>query len=151
MATAHSDVGPWRRDTNVGTVTREEESSLLNRKGLCPNCCRKGNTSRKEKERKLTWGTWCSTCLRGGREGAPAVSGTFRNDRLQSKSHSPLYSSHSCHSSPRATCLGDRWRRRPEPTDMRLKPREEGRSGGHRASSLTAHTSVQGTSTHSSV
>lgn len=53
-------------------------------------------------------GTWCSTCLHGGREGIPAEFGTFCKDWLLSKKHSPLYSSHSCHSSLRATCLGDR-------------------------------------------
>lgn len=65
-------------------------------------------------------GTWCSTCLRGGREGILAESGTFRKDWLLSKRRNPLYSSHSCHFSLRATCLGDRQRRRPAPTDMSL-------------------------------
>lgn len=97
--------------------------------------------------RKLTQGTWCSTCPHGGTEGIPAESCTFHKDCLLSKRHSPLYSSHSYHCLLRAMCLRDRRRCRPEPIDMHLKPREEGRSGGYHITALTVHTPMQRTDT----
>lgn len=110
-----------------------------------PNYCRKMNTSRKWKERRLTQGTCCSTCLRGGREGVPAASGTCRRDQLLSRRHRPLDSSHSCHSSPRATCLQDRRRRRPEPTGMRLETQGRRQIGWSVCASPTAQTFLQRT------
>lgn len=108
------------------------------------------NTSRTWKERRLTQGTWCSTCLRGGREGVPAASGTCRRDRLQSRRRRPLYSSHSCHSSLRATCLRDRRRRRPEPTDTRLETQGRRQIRRSVCVPLTAWTSLQRTGARSS-
>lgn len=62
--------------------------------------------------------TWNSICLYGGLVCDQVVSDTFCRYWLQNKRHILQCSPHSCHSSLRATCPGDKRRHMPVPANM---------------------------------
>lgn len=93
---------------------------------MTPTCCRRRCCGR-EAEGELTQGTCCSIGLCEGRRAARAEPGTLGRCWLPSRRHSPWHRPHSCHSSTRATCLGDRRRHRSDSAErcLQIKGREE--------------------------